>query len=126
MTKDQREVSTLSSWGQDTAAAPIRSSTERLLLSPSSFTRRLIGFSCESLSLVGRRWAYHVSPLSPCGLGRVSGPVARRLRFRQGRTPFQGLEIPSQEGGDFPRYAFRLFLRTVVMNDQRLIPGEQH
>ena len=83
----QREVSTLSSRGQDTAAAPIRSITERPLLSPSSFTRRLIGFSCESLSLAGRRRAYHVSPLSQCGLGRVSPPVARRLRWRSSEPP---------------------------------------
>src|SRR5262249_10204465 len=50
----QREVSTLSSRGQDTAATPIRSITERPLLFPSSFTRRIIGFSCESLSLAGK------------------------------------------------------------------------
>jgi hypothetical protein len=87
VTKDQREVSTLSSWGQDTAAAPIRSITERPLLFPSSFTRRLIGFSCESLSLAGRRRAYHVSPLLQCGLGRVSPPVARRLRWRSSEPP---------------------------------------
>ena len=87
VTKDQREVSTLSSRGQDIAAAPIRSITERPLLSPSSFTRRLIGFSCESLSLAGRRRVYHVPPLSPCGLGRVSPPVARRLRWRSSEPP---------------------------------------
>jgi hypothetical protein len=71
----------------DTVAAPIRSVTERPLLSPSSFTRRLIDFSCESLSLAGRRRAYHVSPLSPCGLGRASPPAARRLRWRSSEPP---------------------------------------
>jgi hypothetical protein len=83
----QREVSNLSSRGQDTAAAPIRSITERPLLSPSSYTHRLIGFSCERPSLAGRRRAYHVPPLSPCGLGRVSPPVARRLRWRSSEPP---------------------------------------
>ena len=83
----QREVSTLSSRGQDTAAAPIRSITERPSLSPSSFTRRLVSFSCESLSLAGRRRAYHVPPLLQCGLGRVSPPVARRLRWRSSQPP---------------------------------------
>ena len=83
----QREVSTLSSRGQDTTAAPIRSITERPSLSPSSFSRRLIGFSCESLSLAGRRRAYHVPPLLPCGLGRVFPPVAHRLRWRSSEPP---------------------------------------
>jgi len=87
VTKDQREVSTLSGWGMDTAAAPIRSITERPSLAPSSSTRRLVSFSCEPLSLAGRRRAYHVPPLLQCGLGRVSPPVAHRLRWRSSEPP---------------------------------------
>src|SRR5260370_26120835 len=71
----------------DTAAAPIRSITERLLLAPSSSTRRLVSFACERLSLAGKRRAGLVSPLLPCGLGRVSPPVARRLSWRSSEPP---------------------------------------
>ena len=44
-------------------STPIRPITDRPSLAPSSFTRRPIGFSCESLSLAGRRRAYHVPPM---------------------------------------------------------------
>jgi hypothetical protein len=72
-------------------ATPIRPITERRSLAPSSSTRRPLGYSCESLSqqvaLPGRRRAYHVPPLSPCGLGRASPPVVRRLRRRSSEPP---------------------------------------
>src|SRR5260370_37862907 len=73
-------------------STPIRSITERRWLSPSSFTRRLLGCSCESLSRVaeattGRRRAYHVPPMPRCGLGRTSPPVVRRLRRRSSEPP---------------------------------------
>src|ERR1700688_1933982 len=73
VTKDQREVCRLSPWGDvapglTRGSTPIRPITERLSLAPSSSTRRLLGFSCESLSQrvvpLGRRRAYHVPPLS--------------------------------------------------------------
>jgi hypothetical protein len=68
-------------------AIPIRPVTGRPSLAPSSFTRRPISISCEQLSLAGRRRAYHVPPLSPCGLGRASPPVVRRLRQRSSEPP---------------------------------------
>ena len=64
-------------------AIPIRSITERRSLAPSSFTRCLLGSPRGSLSrqaiLPGRRRAYHVPPVSPCGWGRASPPVVRPL-----------------------------------------------
>src|SRR3954447_4853550 len=64
VTEDQREVCPLSgrviSPGGSTL---IWSVTDQPSLSPSSFTRRPVGSSCESLSLAGRRRAYHVSPI---------------------------------------------------------------
>jgi hypothetical protein len=83
----QREVSSLSGGVMYTELTPIRSITERHSLAPSSLTRRLVGFSCESLSRMGRRRAYHVPPLSLCGLGRVSPPVVHRLRWRSSEPP---------------------------------------
>ena len=73
-------------------STPIRPITGRRSLAPSSFTRRLIGSSYESLSRVaeataGRRRAYHVPPMSRCGLGRASPPVVRRLRRRSSEPP---------------------------------------
>jgi hypothetical protein len=41
----------------------------------------------EPPSLTGRRRAYHVPPLSPCGLGRASSPVVRQLRRRSSEPP---------------------------------------
>jgi hypothetical protein len=70
----------------------IRSITDRPSLAPSSSTRRPMGASCEALSAalecaVGERRAYHVPPLSQCGLGRVSSPVVRQLRQRSSEPP---------------------------------------
>src|SRR5438105_4755254 len=75
--KDQREVCRLSPRGD--LATPIRSITDRPSLPPSSLTRRPFGFSCESLSRMGRRRAYHVPSLLRCGLGRASPPVVHQL-----------------------------------------------
>ena len=58
----------------------IRSIPDRHSLSPSSFTRRPLGFSYESLSLVGRRRAYHSSADVSEWEGRSSSPVVRHLR----------------------------------------------
>jgi len=38
-------------------------------------------------SRTGRRRAYHVAPLSPCGLGRASPPVVPQLRRRSSEPP---------------------------------------
>jgi hypothetical protein len=81
----QREVSQLSLRGH--VLTPIRPVTDRPWLAPSSFTRRPIGSPCGSLSLAGRRRAYHVPPMSPCGLGRISPPVARHLRRGSSEPP---------------------------------------
>src|SRR3954447_6460373 len=65
VTEDQREVCSLSGGVLSPAGStPIRSITGRHWLSPSSFPRRPVGCSCESLSLVagatvGGRRAYH-------------------------------------------------------------------
>jgi len=72
---------------------PIRPITDRPSLAPSSFTRRPIGASCEAAFLMAtdchqkRRRAYHVPPLSPCGLGRASSPVVPQLRRRSSEPP---------------------------------------
>src|SRR6266481_7767613 len=66
---------------------PIRPITGRLSLAPSSHTRRLVGTSCEVLSLAGRRRAYHVPSRLRCGLGRASSPVVRQLRRRSSEPP---------------------------------------
>src|SRR6516165_12273827 len=79
--EDQREVCPLSgrviSPGGSTL---IRSITDRLSLPPSSFTRRPVSSSYESLSLAGGRRAYHVSSICPGWEGRSSSPVVRHLR----------------------------------------------
>ena len=55
VTEDQREVCPLSGGVMSPGGStPIRSITDRRSLPPSSFTRRPIGSSCESLSLAGR------------------------------------------------------------------------
>ena len=50
-----------------------------------------MGLPCGSLSRpvaqLGRRRAYHVPPLSPCGLGRASPPVVRQLRRKSSEPP---------------------------------------
>jgi hypothetical protein len=59
---------------------PIRSTTDRHLLSPSSFTRSPVGSPYGSLSHAGRLRAYQVPPRYRCGLGRISSPVVHHLR----------------------------------------------
>ena len=91
----QREVCRLSP--RSDVATPIRPITDRPSLAPSSFTRRPKDASCESRfpnqswlarrKGMGRRRAYHVPPLSQCGLGRASPPVAQRLRRRSSEPP---------------------------------------
>ena len=72
-------------------AIPIRPITGRRSLAPPSCTRRPLGWPCGSLAqqdgLLGRRRAYHVPPVLPCGLGRASPPVVRRLRRRSSEPP---------------------------------------
>ena len=72
-------------------STPIRPITERHSLAPSSFTRRPLSDSCEALSAAvanrGRRRAYHVSLVCPCGLGRASPPVVHHLRRRSSEPP---------------------------------------
>src|SRR3954454_1862369 len=81
VTEDQREVCPLSGRViSPDGSTLIWSVTDQPSLSPSSFTRRLIGFSCESLSLAGRRRVYHVSPICRGGEGRSYSPVVRHLR----------------------------------------------
>src|SRR5271165_381028 len=68
VTEDQREVCPFSGRVMSPGGSTlIRSIPDRHSLSPSSFTRRPLGFSYESLSLVGRRRAYHVPPMCPSG-----------------------------------------------------------
>src|SRR5262249_36827997 len=81
VTEDPREVCPLSGGViSPGGSTPIRSITGRRSRSPSSFTRRLMGSSRESLSLAGRRRAYHVPPMCLGGEGRSSSPVVRHLR----------------------------------------------
>ncbi len=71
-------------------AIPIRPITGWPSLAPSSPTRRLISFPCGLPSVTGptaRRRAYHVPPLSPCGLGRASSPAVPGLRRRSSEPP---------------------------------------
>src|SRR5271157_1089449 len=81
VTEDQREVCPLSgrviSPGGSTL---IRSITDRHSLSPSSFTRRPIGFSYESLSLAGKTTGLPRFADVPRWEGRSSPPVVRHLR----------------------------------------------
>src|SRR5436190_10516443 len=66
VTEDQREVCPLSGRVMSPGGSTlIRSITDRLSLPPSSFTRRPVSFPYESLSLAGRRRAYHVSSICP-------------------------------------------------------------
>jgi hypothetical protein len=81
----QREVSRLSLRGDVTT--PIRPITDRPSLAPSSFTRRPIGSPYGPLSLLGRRRAYHVPPMCPDGLGRISPPVVPHLRRLSSEQP---------------------------------------
>src|SRR5262249_1562033 len=62
------------------ATTPIRSITDRPSLPPSSFTRSPVGAPCGLLSRVGGLRAYHVPPMYPGGLGRISPPVVRHPR----------------------------------------------
>ena len=72
-------------------STPIRPITDRHSLAPSSLTRRLVGSPYGSLSrqdvLRGRRRAYHVPPVSRCGVGRASSPVVRQLRRGSSEPP---------------------------------------
>src|SRR5262249_57958278 len=72
-------------WGD--VATPIQPMTGRLLLSPRSFTRSPIGWSCDLPTPEGGLRAYHVASLKPRGLGPASTPVARHLRRRSSETP---------------------------------------
>jgi hypothetical protein len=88
----QREVCRLSPWGDVAAGSiPIRPITERPSLAPSSSTRRRPGSPCGPLSQqvipLGRRRAYHVSPVSQSGEGRASSPVVRQLRRGSSEPP---------------------------------------
>ena len=84
----QREVCSLAGGVMSPhGSTPGRPITGRPSLAPSSFTRRLISSPCETPSLTGRRRAYHVPPLSPCGLGRASPLVVRQLRRRSSEPP---------------------------------------
>src|SRR4051794_4671964 len=81
VTEDQREVCALSGRViSPDGSTLIWSVTDQPSLSPSSFTRRPISVSDESLSLAGRRRAYPVSPRCRGGEGRSYPPVVRHLR----------------------------------------------
>src|SRR5207247_6601811 len=92
VTEDQREVGRLSPRG-DVAAwlnpypAHYRPAFAcSLLLYPPSL-RLPLRFAFQQAVLLGRRRAYHVPPVSQCGLGRASPPVVRRLRRRSSESP---------------------------------------
>jgi hypothetical protein len=97
----QREVCRLSPRGD---ATPLRPTTGRPSLAPSSFTRRPVGWPCGSLSqgftALGRRRAYPVPSVSPCGEGRASAPVVRQLRRRSSEPPVLTtyLVVPASPG----------------------------
>jgi hypothetical protein len=78
-----REVCTLSG-GVNT---PIRPTTDRPSLPPSSFTRSPIGRSCDFPTPRGGLRAYHVASLKPHGLGPASTPVAQHLRGPSSERP---------------------------------------
>jgi hypothetical protein len=83
----QREVCRLSPW--DDVAARLKPYPTHyrsafacsLLLYPPPHQCLLRGpLPWDTYWSLGRRRAYHVPPLSPCGLGRASPPVVRQLR----------------------------------------------
>jgi hypothetical protein len=75
-------------WGD--VATPIHPITGRLSLTPSSFTRSLVGRSYEQPTPRGGLRAYHVPLTELSGLGRVSGPVEQHLRQRNAKAPAPG------------------------------------
>src|SRR5262245_16169246 len=85
VTEDPREVSALSGGMMSPGGStPIRPVTGRRWLAPSSSTRRLMGSPHGSLSLSGRRRAFHV-PLMYLGWGRsrlsAGGPPSAPRKF---------------------------------------------
>jgi len=68
-------------------STPIRPITGWPSLSPHSRTRRPMGVPCGTLSLVGGRRAYHVSPLRPDGVGSAYPPVVLSSTTGEAKAP---------------------------------------